>query len=122
MTLYADLCYEQSKFTVKGNIGACISQLYSRIDFINGDFISGLYCINISSATFASFISGFPQQTTSMTLPRNYHSSEFSSDEAASIDEMAHIGGDSMGRHSDEEEQVRDNNARKSQLCTYSTL
>ena len=41
-----------------------------------------------------------------MTLPRNYHSSEFSSDEAASIDDMAHIGGDSMGRHSDEEEQV----------------
>ena len=46
------------------------------------------------------------QQTTSMTLPRNYHSSEFSSDEAASIDDVAHIGGDSMGRHSDEEEQV----------------
>ena len=44
---------------------------------------------------------------TSMTLPRNYHSSEFSSDEAASVDDLAHIGGDSMGRHSDEEEQVR---------------
>ena len=47
------------------------------------------------------------QQMTSMTLPRNYHSSEFSSDEAASVDDLAHIGGDSMGRHSDEEEQVR---------------
>ena len=47
------------------------------------------------------------QQMTSMTLPRNYHSSEFSSDEAASVDDLAHIGGDSMRRHSDEEEQVR---------------
>ena len=45
-----------------------------------------------------------------MTLPRNYHSSEFSSDEAASVDEAPHFaaGGDSnMGRYSDEEEQVR---------------
>ena len=41
-----------------------------------------------------------------MTLPRNYHSSEFSSDEAASVDDLAHIGGDRMGRQSDEEEQV----------------
>ena len=58
---------------------------------------------------------------TSMTLPRNYHSSEFSSDEAASVDDLAHIGGDSMGRHSDEEEQVRvkkmhERSARRSRI------
>ena len=55
--------------------------------------------------------SGVFEQPTSMTLPRNYHSSEFSSDEAASTDEAPHFGtagGDSnMGRYSDEEEQVR---------------
>ena len=45
-----------------------------------------------------------------MTLPRNYHSSEFSSDEAASIDDAPHFaaaGDSNMGRYSDEEEQVR---------------
>ena len=56
---------------------------------------------------------------TSMTLPRNYHSSEFSSDEAASVDDLAHIGGDSMGRHSDEEEQVRQLKSERSAIHDF---
>ena len=39
------MCLILSKFIVKGRIGAWIQQLYSRINFISGDFISGFYCI-----------------------------------------------------------------------------
>ena len=45
MTLYADLCYNRPKFTLERHAGALMQWLYSRINFISGDFISGFYCI-----------------------------------------------------------------------------
>ena len=58
MTLYADLCYNRPKFTFEEHIGALKKWLYNRFNFINGDFITGFYCISSLKVKVADV---FPQ-------------------------------------------------------------
>ena len=49
------LMFKVSKFTLEGQIGAWIWQLYSQINFLSDDFISSFYCIILFHYTTGCF-------------------------------------------------------------------
>ena len=51
ITSYADFCYNWQKFRLKRPIRAIKRQLYSQINFVSGNFISGFYCIGEEAGT-----------------------------------------------------------------------
>lgn len=67
MTLYADLLNNLPKFNLEGHIGAFIWQLYSWINLISCDCISGFYCINITPANSQQY---FTQPSIQITFPK----------------------------------------------------